>query len=275
MLKSYIVKTKNIMVGNQNKIINYMINSEHINHKDTNIICGDNVNEFKEYLLGRLHHNQMNYALNKKGGKPLKRIAKSLTFNIPKSFESSNEQLLEIDRNIKSRIIELCQGYDIDLNVENLFSAIHQQDNNHIHMILPMIDNKGINARQFNTPSFQTELKVIFTQVVDKVLDKDFNQYKLPTKEIVEHNEVEIELKKLLNDYEYILTSEDFTEQERAATFLKTQITNIKRLLKKDEEINHIDLDKINKNIHKVNTSEHIQKELKQIDKDIVKPPKF
>jgi len=264
MLKNYVVKMENVEVGKQQKIVNYMVNEEHKNHTNTQIFCDSSEEEYKLNLLAKLHSSQMNYAKNKKGGRPLKRIAKSLTFNIPKYFNCSDLELKNIDSIIKMKIIELLNKLGIDLQLSDLFSASHFQDNKHIHLIIPMIDNQGKNIRHFNSKSFLTELKVIFTETVDNTLNTDIKEVKTLTPEEQAHNKTIKDLEALIIDYQYIINTENLTD--KAIQFMNNSIIQIKRLLEHSDSIKEVaNLDKINKNIDKVNKSKAVNKVLNKI----------
>ena len=259
MLKNYVVKMENVEVGKQNKIVDYMVNSEHKNHSNTIILCEDNSEDYKINLLGKLHASQMNYAKNKKGGRPLKRLAKSLTFNIPKYFNCSESELKSIDGILKLKIKQLIDRLGIDLQLSDLFSAGHYQDNAHIHLLVPTVDNKGKNIRYFNNKSFLTELKVIFTETVDKTLNTDIKEVKTLTKEEQAHNKKIRELEDLIKEYQYILNTEELGD--KGIKFMNNAIIEVKRLLEHSDSIKEIkNIDRINTKISKINKSTSISR---------------
>jgi len=260
MLKNYVVKMENVEVGKQNKIINYMVNQEHKNHKNTIILTEDNSEDYKLNLMKKLHASQLNYAKNKKGGRPLKRLAKSLTFNIPKYFNISETELKSIDGILKLKIKNLIDSLGIDLNLSDIFSAGHYQDNAHIHLLLPTVNNNGKNIRYFNNKAFLTQLKVIFTETVDKTLNTDIKEVETLTPEEQEHNKVIKSLEHLINEYQYILNTEEL--QPKAEKFINNAIIEIKRILEQSDSIKEIkNIDSINKKVKKINQSKSIKKD--------------
>lgn len=248
MLKNYTVIIKNVMLGKQNKIINYLENEEHKNHKKTKIICSDNSEIFKDSLLDKIHENNKNYLRSKKGGRRLKRIAKSITFNIPPFFNSTLEQVEEVNTEFFIQFVNLLNSYDIKLNRADLFTAIHYQENPHFHLILPTLDNNGKNIRKFNTTAFAKELKLLFTESVDKVLKTDIKKVKPLTEEEQAHNTTIRELKALKNEY---IKALDGDIQSNAIKYIKNQLVVIERTLKADKIENKY-INALNSNAEKI-----------------------
>ena len=261
MLKNYVVKIENVESGKESKIIKYMFNETHQNHTQTIILKNgvvDDGDEFFLHLQELKHLNEMNYLKNKKGGRKLKRIAKSLTFNIPKYYEVSEEQAEQINAVLEQEIFKLLEAKGIE--IDKILSVIHYQENTHIHTQIPMLDKNGKNIRELNTKSFLTELKLVFTQSVDTILKTNIEKAKTCTKEETEHNLVLVSLKRLKADYERLMTTVE--ADSKPYQFLKNQITTIDRTLDNYDEAT---IDKytaqINKNLDKVN--QHFNKSIK------------
>jgi len=252
-IRNYTVIQKNVKVGESNKMINYLLNEEHKNHKETTIHCEDNSELFSDLLFLRKQKNDFNYMKNKKGGRKLKDIAKSLTFNIPPDFKPTLNDTKQILNHIHNGLLDLFNQYDINMYESDLFTAIHQQSNTHIHILLPMLDNTGKNIRRFKEPGFLVELKILFTESVDKVMNTEIEQYEQLSKEELKHNQNVRELNRLKNDYEEILKQLEISNPEKVATaFFIKQIKVIDTLLKFDN-IDTNKLEVLNKNVGTVN----------------------
>ena len=263
MLKNYVVKIENVEKGKENKIIKYMFNETHQNHTKTTILKNgveDDGDEFFLHLQELKHKNEMNYLKNKKGGKKLKRIAKSLTFNIPKYYEVSEAQAEEINALLEQEIFKLFEAKGIE--IDKILSVIHYQDNTHIHTQIPTLDKHGKNIRELNTKSFLTELKIRFTQSVDAILKTNIEKAQTCTKEETEHNLVLVSLNRLKADYERLMTTVE--AESKAYKYLNNEITTIDRTLKNyDEKTIATYKAKINKKLNTVNT--HFKTKIKGI----------
>jgi len=234
MLENYVVKIKNVSVDKYKILVNYLTNGNHKNHENTKILnYGPEKNIFIDKLLRKKLKNEYNYAKNAKGGKKLKRIAKSLTFNIPKAYKPTEYETKIIFSKLLQKLSEYFKIYEINLELNDLFANIHYQENTHINMILPMIDNQGKNIRKFNQKAFLTQLKVMFTESVDLVLNKDITSYQEKSEEEKKY----IATKKILSDmqkeYEYFLEK---NIEEKSRSYIENQIKIIQRNLKNAEE---------------------------------------
>ena len=262
-IRNYVVKQKNVKIEKSGTIIRYMLNEEHKNHKNTKILCEDNSDNFQDLLVDRLHLNNINYMKNRKGGRKLKDIAKSLTFNVPPAFNISEEDIKKVLDLIKKRMTELFDKFDIDLDESDLFSAVHIQDNSHIHLLLPMLDKQGKNIRMFKEPSFLIQLKILFTESVDMVCKKDIKEYKPLTEEEQAHNEAIRELNIMKNSY-ILVKSTIPADKAKAVKFIDNEIIKINRALKADK-IDNDYLSKLNNQADKVNASKDIKTKISHI----------
>jgi len=252
-IRNYVVKQENVKSGSENKMINYLLSETHRNHKDTIIHCEDNSEKFSDLLFLRKQKNDFNYMKNKKGGRKLKDIAKSITFNIPPDFKPTINDTNQILNHIHNGLLDLFKMYDINMNESDLFSVIHEQSNSHIHLMIPMLDSTGKNIRRFKEPGFLIELKILFTESVDKVMDTEIEQYQQLSKEELNHNKNIRELNRLKNDYIEVINTLQISNPDKLSTkYFETQIKTIDSLLKFD----NIDIEKLNtlnKNVDKVN----------------------
>ena len=255
-IRNYTVIQKNVKVGEENKLLNYLLSDTHKNHLDTIIHCDNSPTDYSDLLFLRKQANDFNYMKNKKGGRKLKDIAKSITFNIPPDFKSTAEDLKIILNEIKSSLDNYFHNNDINLNYEDMFSVIHEQSNNHIHMVLPMLDANGKNIRRFKEPSFLIELKIIFTEAVDKHFNKNVKEYQQLTAEERKHNATRKELERLKREYQHIINT-DTQLNEKTIKYLKNEIIKIERLLNNSEDTIQAEMiNMINKNLDKLNRAQ-------------------
>jgi len=249
MLKNYTVIVKNVKVKKTETLINYLNNNKHKNHtkKNTEIFELGNQKEFLDIEEKKLFKNEENYILNGKGGRRLKVINKSFTFNLPSSYKNitSVEQCKKIDEILKKQIIKIYSDFGVEISKDELYSVLHYQDNPHIHLILPYLNKKGETIRQIKPKGFTSRLKVLFNQVVDKVLETDIKEYKN------QYNSEDLRRKTDLNnikDWYKNLIKIDGVE----TTYYKNQIKSINRMLEDIENVNDEDITKIRKNTDKV-----------------------
>lgn len=250
-VENYVVVVENVIIEKQNRMINYLYNETHKNHKNTKIVAEKSANEFLTYLTTLKHKNELNYMQNAKGGKKLKRIAKSFTFNPPKSYNVNADQLAAIQSHLKKSMSEHFKALGIDLDVSNCLFVQHIQENSHIHMILPTLDSNGKNVRYFNAPKFQTELKAIFTNSVDTVLSRNIKSYKSET---VKHQGILNDFIRVKDEYEKILPR---ASDERTKKYFNNQIKIMQRYITELKEgkaiLNQMEIEKLNAKIDKVN----------------------
>ena len=258
MLKNYTVKIQNVEVGKQNKLLSYLTDTRHKNHINSSIINATEVDEenYKLNLLKKLHQQELSYMKNAKGGRKLKRIAKTMIFNLPKDYEATAEQLKIINLKLLEGFKNLFEGLSIDLTEKDIFSVIHaeKEKQDHWHFILPMLDNNGKNIRHFNSPAFAKKVKVLFTEIVDATLNTDIKHYVPLTPEQQEHNAYLQDLERLKSDYTRMLSDSSITE--KASNFIRNEIIKIDRTLKNNTPETIKDyMATINKGVAKVNKS--------------------
>ena len=251
MLKNYTVIIKNVAVGKTETLINYLKNDTHKNHTkhQTKIFAAGNEKEFLEIEKNKIFKNKENYILNAKGGKKLKVINKSLTFNLPKNYKSvcSQEQIKKINEILLRQIKKIYADFGVEIDISEMFSVIHYQNNPHIHLILPYLNKKGETIRQIKPKGFTSRLKVLFSQITDKVLETNIKQYKKSDSEQNNNTKVKIDLENIKIWYQNLIRI-DGTE----TTYYKNQIKSIKRMLEDIENVSNEDINKIVKNTNKV-----------------------
>lgn len=253
MLKNYTVIVKNVLIEKRENLLKYLNDENHKNHtkKETNIFELSNREKFKKITDDKLKRNAENYSKNKKGGKRLKRVAKSFTFNLPKNYKSlaSVEQCKKIDEKLKKEIIKIYATFGIEIDNNELYSVLHHQDNPHIHLIVPYLDKNGHVVREINAKGFTSRLKVLFSQVVDKVLETNINNYKKLNEKDNGQNRIRQSLEEVLKWYKSLIRIDGVDTK-----YYKNQIVSIERRLKDMKEITKEEQEKIYKNVKKVET---------------------
>lgn len=286
-LKNYVVKAKNIAYESNTKYINYLLSTKTKSHEKTKII---NVNETKkEDLIASIfdlkYNNEKNYILNGKGGQKLKNIFKSLTLNIPKSYKVEEKQMLEIAKEFQKTFLKYLEANKIILKPNTLFNVIHLQDNPHFHFLIPTIDLNGNNIRLLTNKSFILQTKVLFSEIVDKVLDKKIENYE---KKIIEHpqdkNKTMLESKAQflekkqdifenkidLLKFDILKELEKKAIEEKDKQYLKTTIDLLNRFNKDIENIEknqeNINIDKVDRFIEILETNyKNIETRIKKL----------
>lgn len=263
-LKNYVVKAKWVAFDSSSKYINYLLSTTTKSHSNTKII---NINETKkEDLISSIfdlkYKNEKKYILNAKGGKKLKNIFKSLTLNIPESYEVSEENLKKISSTFEKDFLDFLNAKNIQIDPKSLFNVAHLQTNSHFHFLIPTIDLKGNNIRLLVDKSFLLQIKVMFSNVVDKVLETKIENYE---KKIVEHpndpNKTMLESKKnflekrennFLEKLGILETKlledlENKAIEEKEKQYLKTTIDLINRFNNNLIELEKVDNEKLEK----------------------------
>lgn len=251
-LKTYVVKVKNIHKEKLVRYIKYLNNESHRNHKKHNTqIFSKPSNNFIQREKYKVEANTRKYIKIKKGGRKLKISNKSFTFNIPNKYSVSAEQVKEIQKKLNEVIIDLYKSYNCSISELDLYSSIHYQQNSHIHYILPYLDTEGNTLRFTLNKSFTTQLKVLFTDIVDEQLNKNISNYKTKSKEELEEEKYIrelVELKSVLSNYLKYQTG------DKQRTYFKSQIISIDRILKTNDLLKEQDkLKRLNSNINKIN----------------------
>jgi hypothetical protein len=208
-LGTYFCKIENINKNELRQYMDYLLNDDHDNH-DTTEILGNSMDgvEIEEYLIRnemKIKTNDENY---KKGVK-LKVSDKSLTLNIPPTYAASESHLKTIQKEMLTFINELYLDNTLDGSKDmskDIFTNIHNQENQHINFTLPYLDNEGKTIRMIKSKRyFFQKIAKQFTKVVDKVLDKNIKEYK---------TQVEIDLIAILSDFSTSLIEYDPEEQK-------------------------------------------------------------
>lgn len=268
MLFSYSVQIKNIDVGSGvKKYVNYLNSYSHNNHNRTKFkIIGlqDNENgnleeDFIKLMKYKQNKNKSNYEENGKGGKKLKRIGKSLTFNVPPKYNPSVDNLKDIYKDLVGYLKSLYERNGFILTDKDFYSNIHYQDNSHINMILPTVDLFGNNIRFINSESIFNQIRKQFTLTVDKTLNKDISTYVELTIEQKHNNKYQTFLNSLISGYKLELESGLLDEKEEK--YIKNQIVRSERTIKKLLEVSSKPIEEQGSLIEQIR-----KKDIEQID---------
>ena len=253
MLKNYTVIVKNVKKDKHKNMLTYLSDDKHKNHTKnaTEIYELSNANEFEKITKDKLKKNEENYYNPDKGyrgGRKLKVVNKSFTFNLPKSYKeiASVEKCKEIDLKLKKAIIKIFIQLGIEINENELYSVLHYQDNPHIHLIIPYLDKEGNTIRAIKPKGFTSRLKILFSQVVDNVLNTDINNYKKLNQDENGQNRTIQAMEEIKNWYQTIIKIDGIETK-----YYKNQIISINRILKDNQEITKEQVNKINNNMNK------------------------
>ena len=254
MLKNYTVIVKNVDKDKHKQLLRYLNNDTHKNHKkkQTEIYELSNAEQFEKITNDKLKKNEENYfnpnVGKHRGGRKLKVVNKSFTFNLPKSYKeiATVEKCKEIDSILKIEIIKIFKLLGIEIDATELYSVLHHQDNPHIHLIIPYLDKHGNTIRDIKPKGFTSRLKVLFSQVVDKVLDTEIKQYEKLDNTDNSNNKMRLALEEIKSWYETIIRIDGVETK-----FYKNQIISINRLLNENQEATQEQVNKIITNMNK------------------------
>ena len=185
-LKTYITKIENVEKGRVKILIDYLLNKEHGNHSGKTEILNTIIDK-KEFWV----HNALKIKTNKlrrkgKGGSPLKVSNKSLTFNIPPDYHTTEYEAIKIQIGLFDYIKEkyALNGHimkDIDF-----FTNIHFQNNTHINFIIPYLNTNGETMRFIKPEDFIKDLAAEFTKITDNVLGTNIKNYRTEAQQLEE-----------------------------------------------------------------------------------------
>ena len=250
MIKNYTVIIKNVKTTGLKKLLNYFNNSDHKNHKNigTKIVEYGSQEKYEKMNNEKILRNSENYIKNKKGGRKLSIIGKSLTFNLPKSYQeiSTLEKCAEINKMLIRGIMSEYSKFGVEIEKNEIYSVLHHQDNPHFHFILPYLDQSGNTIRDIKAKAFVARLKLLFSQVVDKTLQVDINEYETLKNEDNGQNRVKQSLKEVKEWYSILMRMDN-----KETTYYKNQIISIERLLNSQEEVLQEQVSKTMNNVEK------------------------
>lgn len=249
MIKSYVVRIKNVKVNRLDTFIKYLNNEKHKNHTKKNTVITElsNRETFQKSCSDKVWKNSENFIKRAHGGVRLKVIGKSLTFNIPTQFEVNDQSAANTKDLILEGIKSLYNSYGYDLQEEEVYMVEHRQDNSHWHLIVPYLDMEGKPMRFVKPRRFHNELKLLWNEIMINTYGVSLEDYQ-PLNE----NRHRIFLEELKEDY---MDLEVLEEDTKTQTYIKNQMIVIDRLLRlEDNELDQEEetLKRLEKNLDKV-----------------------
>jgi len=249
MLKNYVVRIANVKAERLNTFVKYLNNTEHKNHAKHNTSIKEYSNK-QRFLIAtseKLFLNREAFKKRARGGRKLKVVGKSLTFNIPPKFEFNNDIADYISEEIKIKLKELYNSFGYELEEWEIYSVLHKQKNPHYHIIIPYLDTNGKPIKDIKPKSFLNKLKLAWNEIMINAYQVDLEQYQpldQDAKEIGKN-------RRFLEELEEYYKSEDFESDK----YIKNQRKRIKRLLALNDdalEASQSDLESIEHNLEKV-----------------------
>ena len=230
---TYIVRIQNVEKEKVKQYINYLESETHSNHLDNTTISNNEIGG--EYFLKindkKIEDNKINYP----EGRKLKHSNKSLTFNIPKDYKTTIEDLKTIKENVFKELLDLYEENDIEVYRNDFFCNIHNQENSHINFVIPSLDHSGKSIRFIKSQDkFYKNIAAKFTVIVDKQLNTNFKTYK---EELYEDKGiVEETLESVLNDTLNLEELEKGKLRNKDNKLIKRLFTYMIRLKKKQDQ---------------------------------------
>lgn len=244
MLKNYNVKIRNLNKDRVSVFVKYLNDTKHKNHSkhNTKIYNLSNTDLFIEKSNEKIRLNEEKFIKRARGGRRLKVFAKSLTFNIPKSFIVNELICQKVYNDLMKQIIDLYKVYDYRINQSDFYSVLHLQPNSHFHIVLPYLDNSG-NTLKFSTrKQFLNELKLIWNNVVE-------TQFKVSKEDYIP---LSVEQEGNNKTIRYLHELLSFYSNYKEDKYIKNQIVVINRLLADNKEIEQDKIQRVEKNKLKV-----------------------
>lgn len=262
---NYIVRIKNVKVDRLKTLLKYLNNENHKNHtkKSTEIYELSNREDFVKISSKKIVKNKEEYVKNKKGGRPLKVLGKSLTFNIPPSFDFDLEKSKLIYEDLINGLVEIYQNlsndkYDIDVN--EIYGVLHKQENPHYHILIPYLTRNGETIRDIKPKAFNSELKLLWNKVMEKHYGVSIKDYEPLSREEQNKSDNRRYLEEVKATYEERLKiSED--------KYLRNQMKVIDRLLKENDSDIDNSIDKIDTIENNLRKAKGFYKSLKSVQR--------
>lgn len=250
MITNYVVRIKNVKVDRLNTFIRYLNDEKHKNHTKKNTVITELSDRelFHKTAREKVWKNSESYVRRGRGGRRLKVVGKSLTFNIPPMFDFNDQTAATIKNLILEGIKNLYNSYGYDLQEEEVYMVLHNQDNPHYHLFIPYLDMEGKPLRDTKPKQFLNELKLLWNTIMIDMYGIDLEQYQPLDQEEQEENKNRRYLGELKD---YYLSEFDIEEDD----YINNQVKRINRLLKlKNEELDQKenDIESLEKNLKKV-----------------------
>ncbi len=249
MLNNYVVRIANVKAERLQTFVKYLNNTEHKNHAKHNTSITEYSNK-KDFLIAtseKLFLNREAFKKRARGGRKLKVVGKSLTFNIPTKFEFNNDIADYLSEEIKIKLKELYNSFGYHLQEDEIYSVLHKQKNPHYHVIIPYLDKNGKPIKDIKPKAFLNKLKLAWNEIMINSYQVDLEKYQpldQVAKEIGKN-------RRFLEELKEYYKSNDFENDK----FVKNQIKRAKRLLKLNDEAleaSQSDIESMEHNLEKV-----------------------
>ena len=277
MLKTYITKIEGVQKYEVAQYLKYLISSTHKNHIGRTEIL-NNSQDARTWFKLNSENIRENIRLKqriKREGKRgwhnlLKESNKSLTFNIPISYNVSNEDIIFIQEELTKVLIKKYKQAGHKVSEEDFFSNIHNQQNKHINFLIPGIDKESKKVIKFiKEKGFRPFLAEDFTKIVDKRLGTNILNYDKENETTAQHIK---EQEKILNGEYSLKDLEELAAKKYKNKMLKNLYKMFVRI--KKEELETKENSKTSKRIEntllKILRGEIATKEEKQQARDIL-----
>lgn len=249
MVKNYTTIIRNVKKNYVKNMVEYLLDKDTKSHKknNTQIYPMGNKEKFLKINQEKINLNT-EIAKNRKG-KKLIVSNKSLTFNFPAAYDLDLNEVEKIYKKTMSEVVKLYKSYGVEVLPQEFYSVFHNQENQHIHCVMPYLDRYGNTIRAVKSKHFLTQLKSFFTQATDQVLQKDHLEYQeQPNEDKRKRNHLR-EMTELKSFYLDLIPS---LSDKKAIRYLTNQIKVIDRLLIRKEPENSKEVLRVFKNAQKV-----------------------
>jgi len=245
MIKNYVVRIRNVKAERLNTFLNYLNNTEHKNHTKHNTVITEysDRKSFYELTSEKLWKNAEAFIKRARGGRRLKVVGKSLTFNIPPRFQFNEDIAADLSEEINKGLLDLYNSFGYDLQEEEFYSVLHNQTNPHFHVIIPYLDRNGKPIKDIKPKKFLNQLKLMWNEIMINAYRVDLDQYQPLDQELNKNRRYLEELK--------IFYEEEFENDK----YVSNQIKRINRLIKLDNDeldTKETDLESLELNLDKV-----------------------
>ncbi len=248
MIKNYVVGIRSVKAERLGTFINYLNSTTHKNHTkhNTEISEYSDRESFEALYADRLWKNAEAFIKRARGGRRLKVIGKSLTFNIPPQFEFNKEIANDLSEDIINGLKKIYNSFGYELEENEIYYVLHNQRNPHFHFIVPYLDKSGTPLKDVKTKKFLSELKLLWNEVM-------INAYQIKLEEYKPLNEGN---KNINMNRQFLEELKAYYEKEfENEKYVNGQIKRVKRLLKLSDDLlkeKASDIESLDINLEKV-----------------------
>ncbi|WP_076419652.1 hypothetical protein [Colwellia sp. UCD-KL20] len=200
--------------------LNYLINTEHKNHKNkTKIIPVFGVaDKLYQRIIYSVAERDLERSKKRKGGRAISSYAQSYVFtlpeNLPKHPSYSDWKNISVEL---LKTIQAFTGVSPDELKKNIFINIHDQKNPHLNIVVSKIMDKSVKT-ELQKKSIVTALKKTFNFAVMQTIKLSPENYKPLKKRSKRYDEYQYQQKKLTD------SCDDFLLKKLASPLTKNNI---------------------------------------------------